>query len=812
MLRRSNLRRLGRILCTWLLVLSIFNAQMVWAVDLPGDVAPTSRVVSDVKGLMEQLEPLKRALDNSLLDLESAVFRLDFDAAEIEHFVAEEIRFQAYPGLLRSAHGTLISRSGNALDQGVLLARMLEDAGFEARIARGRLAAADASRLLEQMTGPTRWPSAWAGDQQKAAGRWLSGYSSAAADADALQADAERVLADSFAAVEAIGSQVEEIVSGSGSAPLQERLIEETMDYFWVEHRLGPGDSWVAAHPAFGGAEQPLVSAQAYMTDTVPDKLQHRVRIAVKMEKRLGGKLEQVSLMSPWERPAANAAYLPQSISVVPYADGMAGSDHLLELAARESELYVLAWNDAIAAGAQAFTLQGDSLPLDALSASGDFFKQVADQGAKAVDALGGLGLSAAQQAEQAPAKRLERLWIEYTMIAPDGSERTQRRYLLDLDADGRRLVHQQPVGEQAWLSEARAAILQSRSLLVGTGPVHPGWLSRKLVESADQGRATLLALERRVAAVDASETAAPASLLKGLDALPDTRWIRYLHATQTATGFGEGAAAYLHQPMLVSFNHGVRAAAEDLRGYEQIDILFNDRRVVRRGDSVWKTQPTTAALAGVLETQAEHLQMQARGGERSSSAFSSLATLSTGFTRVSPNQRSALAGLDLAPGALRAAELELDAGYALLVPRAAGVDHWWRVDPGTGSVTGMGVGAGGYAGIAAAEYIVLLGITIGTLLMYYSFYNCFQSESGLALFCCLVDSWLTGIIIAAIAAGIAAIITWGIGAAASSMGAATAEAELVTAIVNFAILDVTSTALSFTDLRLQACGSLTGT
>jgi hypothetical protein len=407
MQRRSKLRRLGRKGCIWLLALSILHSQMVWAVDLPRTAAPAQRTASNVAELFEQLEPLKQALDDSLLELENAVFRLDFDAAEIERFVAEQIRFQAYPGLLRSARGTLVSRSGNALDQSVLLARLLKDAGFEARIARGRLGASDGARLLEQMTGSAHWPAAWAEGQKDATEQWLRDRSAAPINADALQANAERVFAQSFAAAEAIGDQVEAIAASARSMPLQERLTEEALDYFWVEHRLGPGDPWIAAHPAFGDAEAPSLAAQAYMADTIPAELQHRVRVAVKMEKRLGGKPEQVELMAPWERPAANAAYLPQTIAVLPYNGKTADSSPLLEVAAAEAELFVLTWNDAIAPGAQVFTLQGDSLPLDALSASGEFFKQVSDQAASAVDALSGIGLNAAQQDDRAPAKRL---------------------------------------------------------------------------------------------------------------------------------------------------------------------------------------------------------------------------------------------------------------------------------------------------------------------------------------------------------------------------------------------------------------------
>ncbi len=800
-------RRGSSLVCIWLVAISLLNSQFVWALSEATSATQSIQTVSNVRGMLAQLEPLDNALDDGFLSLDDSVFELDFDAVSIAQFVQDSIRFQAYPGLLRSARGTLISRSGNALDQGVLLARLLKDAGFEARIAVGELQLDDANRLLGQMTGPGNWSASWSPSSRGRVEEWLNERASGLPDADSVRSEMTGIAEEATA----LATQVHEAFEGIGSSDehVHDRLVQESRDYFWVEYRLGPGDAWIEAHPAFGDAVAPSVEAMSYLADNVPADLQHRVRIAVKLEKRLGGALEEVDLMSAWERPAANAAYLPQTIAVLPYNGRAADSNQYLQTAASDAELFVVTWNDSIAPGAQVFTLQGDTLPLDALNPAGEFIKQVSDRAAMAVDALSGIGLSAEEDAERGPAKRLERLWIEYTLIAPDGSERETRRYLLDTDDEGNRLVHQQMVADSGWLNEARAAMLQSRTLLVGTGPVNPTWLTRKLVTTAKEGRSTLIELERR--ASDSDPSIGP-SVLNGLDPLPDTRWIKYLFATHSSTGFGQDQAAYLHQPTLVSFNHGVRESGDGLRGYEQVDILFNARRVVELEAGRWASRPETAALAGVLETRAEQRQMEARGGAPGASAYRSLSQASGRLKAVRPDRPSDLEALDLSPGAMLAAQRELNSGYVLVVPSSGVVNHWWRVDPSTGTATGMAIGAGGYGGATAAEYIIYTGIIIGTLLMYYSFYSCFTSESGLALFCCLVDSWLTGIIVAALAFTAGMLIGTGLGAVGAALGTATAEVELVAAIVNFVFIDGASTAISFTDFRIRACGSLTGT
>lgn len=47
----------------------------------------------------------------------------------------EAVACQPYAGVLRGPEGTLAARAGNALDQALLLARLLVDAGYGAEVA-----------------------------------------------------------------------------------------------------------------------------------------------------------------------------------------------------------------------------------------------------------------------------------------------------------------------------------------------------------------------------------------------------------------------------------------------------------------------------------------------------------------------------------------------------------------------------------------------------------------------------------------------------------------------------------------------------
>ena len=141
-----------RILAFWLVLTVTWTTTWIaaptYAQQSPSNQASYEEAMQRLDGFMELIEELRSHIDRSQFDLNDLLEKLDYQADNIINFVEEEIYFEQYPGLLRGAKGTLMSRSGNALDQSVLLATLLRDAGFEARIVEGRLDPEDAHELL----------------------------------------------------------------------------------------------------------------------------------------------------------------------------------------------------------------------------------------------------------------------------------------------------------------------------------------------------------------------------------------------------------------------------------------------------------------------------------------------------------------------------------------------------------------------------------------------------------------------------------------------------------------------------------------
>jgi len=208
---------------------------------------------------------------------------LDYDVERIFRFVADEVRYDPYPGILRGATGTLWGRAGNAADQALLLAQLLRAAGRDVRFVVGRLdATATAGILTTAETDPdaTRLHAA----------RAMAG--DAAADGATPPADAE--LADARAEVERVGeanrstarawldqgvATVSDALAAAGiTIPTRETALPalERDQHTWVQ--LANGTQWVDLDPTLPGAEQGTTIARAESTlPDLPREWRHRV-------------------------------------------------------------------------------------------------------------------------------------------------------------------------------------------------------------------------------------------------------------------------------------------------------------------------------------------------------------------------------------------------------------------------------------------------------------------------------------------------------------------------------------------------------
>ena len=282
--------------------------------------------------VMRQVEELRGHIDRSQFEPEALVSRLDFDGEQIVRYVTEQLRFEQYPGLLRGVRGTLLSQAGNALDQSVLLASLLKDAGYDARILRGPLDNAQALNLLRQMAAPSsKPPSSGDADGYRASLEKLARLAGVPEDrVEALVSTSitmpdirkSQPFQDAEADRDFILQQLKSVDIDLKNTDITAELLHEAQDYFWVEYRSGPSDPWRSAHPAFygGAGDPPAVSHTEVFADTIPDELQHRFRFQVFIEQKTGDKLAATALTKPWERPVANLLGVSLSYSNIPDA------------------------------------------------------------------------------------------------------------------------------------------------------------------------------------------------------------------------------------------------------------------------------------------------------------------------------------------------------------------------------------------------------------------------------------------------------------------------------------------------------------
>lgn len=701
------------------------------------------------------LEALASLLDPTEFDVDELALDLAFeDPQDIVTWVGENLRYQVYRGVLRGPQGTLVAGAGNALDQAVLLARLLGDAGYDARVVLGELSEEDARTLVMSMFDEPLDP-ATSGDEAvqgaidglvraaEATGTDPAQAAAAAADLGALELRDLPAFQDALAQAQAILSEMGR-PTGADALPT---LVAEARTYAWVEYRLGQDEPWVTAQPAWPSttAAPPEVTAIQVIEEAVPPELLHHLRVEVTIERKRGSEFETAALMTPWQRPVANL--LGHPIVIGNTALDASGATDLATMGAEmaESAFYAPVLNGALAPGALAFDLAGNLVPPDdAMSAMAGVFQTGAS---RVGDAIGALGAMGGDEPPEEPFA-LTAQWVDFVLVAPGGEETRHRRTVFD-----RRPPQARAAGTTELLDES--ALLEnliSTYVVMATG----GALSSAFVASQLH--------EQAVAHLDVLDSLANLRSSGGhvdedvalLEALADyvPKDHLELFASSDAVDHVLRGVAYRAEPGVVALV-GTMTPTTDTRVSTGVDIIANAKRTLHVVDGAVLYDVEGAVLAGAWDTVVEREFIEADVPASDTALNHGPATR---WTVLRPGDHDDL-GLSVVPRqALTAVRADLANGYVILVPAVTEVPagtgspvggpagttpardvlttvSYWRVDLATGETLGMtAAGRGG----AMVEFLVSLtvGLLVGAALAVPGIAMCAGSGASWLCYC----------------------------------------------------------------------------
>ncbi|MET0773826.1 MAG: hypothetical protein ABWZ82_12130 [Candidatus Limnocylindrales bacterium] len=223
---------------------------------------------------------------------------LDYDQERIFRFVADEIAYEPYAGILRGPHATLTGRAGSAADKAVLLAELLHASLLTTRFVVGMLDDAAADGLARTTADPAavrrRREMALAGGARSTSDAPLAPEVRAIVDRlpeiDAAVTSWAATTLDTSATtiVSALAGAGITVPAAPGPLPLLERS-----HHVWVQVRFG--SDWLDLDSTLPGTEPGgrLATQDAEPTTTPPDDLRHRIDIDVVVERIRGDALER---------------------------------------------------------------------------------------------------------------------------------------------------------------------------------------------------------------------------------------------------------------------------------------------------------------------------------------------------------------------------------------------------------------------------------------------------------------------------------------------------------------------------------------
>lgn len=625
---------------------------------------------------LSAIEDGLRELPRDRWDTDYVVRQLGADPDQLFRWVRDSTHWIPYRGLLRGAVGVLNDRLGSSLDRAVLLASLLQQAGHTVRLAHGTIAPERAGELLPTLISarPRDWsvspgepPSEPILPVQLESQR--SALKRMEADLSARVADQTRRL---LAILTRPDLRDQRLTAASGA-------LDALGDHWWVQRHVG---EWVDMDLLVPGGA-PAISAPSEVMDVtdVPTSARHQITVRVIAEQLSSGRLR--------ERPVIHhtldcAETLGRSIvldlSPLAWPQQQPPPDSGASATLYETALQQREWAALLTIDRQvvAKAVVRDTGEVDELSPANPF--------AGLAGWLAGR-VSGEPDAVGAPhAEALTAIWLEYEINAPGRHPRSIRRQVFDLIGP---TVRARPPAPAIVLSDAQR-IARSLSLTMKTEilPVPcrfaPEFVAHLAAEAVLGNREVLRSFLEPDTSADA---ALPADLGPRAAPTPTSLYslalVRIENSRHTDLIFSD-------RPGILTRHVFLAPQGETVAVKEVTDIVANEIGV----DPVEGDPYSIRVEQGVLDTNAEALfRLGVSVAGNTSEAYAA----TRDWIFVQRADESVLSRIPFPADALARMEEDLAAGYVVVAPAETVTVHsapfvgWWRVDPRSGDVLGIG-------------------------------------------------------------------------------------------------------------------------
>ena len=597
------------------------------------DMGLVQRVALDTVGTMTAEE----------WDLEALSWSLEGDADAAFAFVRDRIGYEAYPGVLRGAAGTLAARAGNAYDRAVLLKTLLDDLLVPTRYAFGELdetaAAAVLARAFQAPTDPLPVNL---------------GAATATLDAMAMWTRARR---DYALLRRALGDRLDPT-----TAPDDDAAVTDPRRHVWVQ--MLSGSQWVDLDPTMADAEpgQTLTPATSTAAE-IPMADRQTVRLQVVAETLMSSELESHPVLDE-TLDAAGSSDSEVFLYFQPAIGGIGGS--IAQALGEATSYYPELMVDGV-------VRQGFGFPVIGAT---DIFSGGSPTGSPGEAALASLRLVVTRQAPGYPSDTFVRTFIERV----PGSDRAAGQVTLD--------------GLLPFKGEASGPsdLLPLHHIMISSGGANP---RRLAVERAQLARF----VGTHMLDPDEAGEYAMGDLLWPIAVADQSLVLASERAIVPGLGEPPSIAAYVARPRIFLSSIAPAGRGDDGISYET-DLLADDVRILGPagrpvGDAAARRVWYGAAEAA-MET--EFVLGIARGLDPATRRISAVSlAMQEPLTVIDAGDEAAIGG---AAEALQAAVSD---DLIAVVPGQPTMAYaWWTVDPTDGntrSILDPGLGAGRGAG-----------------------------------------------------------------------------------------------------------------